>query len=306
MSIPEFDPGRRAAFRQLLVETVSTSPRRRRSPWLGLAVFALAGALAGGAVTAASASFDRDAVRGENSVPPVNVSAGLSGVPAPEGMSPGTPIVSLVGSSETFQVDADGSSPYPAPADSGWTAVVPLTPPEGATNLKVSYTCVTPGTVRIGVDAGGNNGSSSCSAEDIAGRADRMLGAGPALLYGGYPVEEGMTLYIDSDPGAVSLFTLQWVKEIETAWGVNEAGETYGNYKEGAGEADLMSATATNGQRGYIRRTEAEFVDGTTAMGGFTSVDDAREWQEATAGKKYSIPVYESDGKTVIGEFIIG
>jgi hypothetical protein len=303
MSIPEFDPGRRAAFRRLLVETVSATPRRRRSPWLGLTVFAVAGALAGGAVTAASASFERDAVTSESSGPPVNLSVGLSGVPAPEGISPGSPIVSIVGPSETFQLGADGSSPYPAPADSGWTAIVPLNPPAGATHLLVGYTCVTAGTVRFGVDAGGNNGSSSCSPEDIAAQTDApSLGS----LYGGYPIEDGMTLYIDSDPGVVSLFTLQYVNHIETAWGVNEAGETYGNYKEGAGEADLVSATATNGERGYIRRSEADFVNGTTAMEGFTSLDDARKWQEATAGKKYSIPVYESDGKTVIGEFIIG
>ena len=32
-------------------------------------------------------------------------------------------------------------------------------------------------------------------------------------------------------------------------------------------------------------------------------MEEARKWQEATAGKKYSIPVYEPDGKTVIGEF---
>jgi hypothetical protein len=303
MSIPEFDPERRAAFRRLLVDTVSTTPRRRRSPWLGLAVFAVAGALAGGAVTAASASFDRDAVTSENSGPPVNVSAGLSGVPAPEGISPGTPIVSLVGPSETFQVSADGSSPYPAPADSGWTAVVPLTPPAGATHLLVRFTCITAGTVRFGVDAGHNNGSSSCSPDDIAATS-ATYSAGS--LNGGYPVEDGMTLYIDSDPGVVSLFDLQWTNHIETAWGVNEAGETFGVYKEGAGDADLMAARATNGERGYIRKTEAEFVDGTAAMDGFTSLDDALKWQEATAGKKYSIPVYESDGKTVIGEFVIG
>lgn len=300
MSIPEFDPTRRAAFRRLLSATVSAPAPRRRSPWTGITVFVVAGALAGGAVTAASASFAPDDVVSGGL--PVDVEVGLTGVPAPEGISPGSPIISLRGSSETFQVEADGSSPHAAPADSGWTAMVELDPPDGATHVRVSHTCVTAGTVRFGQDAGGNNGSSSCSADGIA-----AIGSGSRPgSWMDYDLAQGMTLYIDSDPGAASLFTLQYVNHIETAWGVNEAGETFGNHKEGAGEADLMSATATNGERGYIRKTELHFVDGTTAMEGFTSLGDAGRWQEATAGKSYSIPVYESDGVTVIGEFAVG
>ncbi|MFB2584336.1 hypothetical protein [Herbiconiux liukaitaii] len=300
MSIPEFDPGRRAAFRRLLVESVTAAAPRRRSPWTGIAVFAAAGLLAGGAVTAASASFEPDVV--VSAGPPVDLEAGLRGIPAPEGISPGSPVISLRGPSETFQVGADGSSPHPAPAGSGWTAIVQLDPPEGATHVRVSYTCVTPGTVRFGQDPGGNNGSSSCTETDIASIS---TGSSPGS-YRDHDLADGGTIYIDSDPGVVSLFTLQFVTHIETAWGVNEAGETFGNYKEDAGEADLMSATATNGARGYIRRTELSFVDGSTAMEGFTSPEDALKWQEATAGKSYSIPVYESDGVTVIGEFRVG
>ena len=37
-----------------------------------------------------------------------------------------------------------------------------------------------------------------------------------------------------------------------------------------------------------------------------TSPADAIAQQEATAGKSRSVPVYESDGETVIGEFVIG
>jgi hypothetical protein len=300
MSIPEFDPTRRAAFRRLLSDAVSAPATRRRSPWTGVTVFVIAGALAGGAVTAASASFTPDDVVSGGL--PVDVEAGLTGVSAPEGISPGSPIISLRGPGETFQIEADGSSPHTAPAGSGWTAIVQLDPPDGATHVRVSYTCVTAGTIRYGQDAGGNNGSSSCSEDDVAAIPS---GSRPGSWMD-YDLAEGMTLYVDSDPGVVSLFTLQYVNHIETAWGVNEAGETFGNYKEDAGEADLMSATASNGERGYIRKTELDFVDGTTAMEGFTSPGDALEWQEATAGKSYSIPVYESDGVTVIGEFVIG
>lgn len=300
MSIPEFTPHRRAAFRHLLAETVSARAPRRRFPWTGIAAFALAGALAGGAVTAASAAFEPETVASGGL--PVDVAAGLQGVPAPEGISPGSPIISLRGPSETFQIQADGSSPRTAPPGSGWTAIVLLDPPDGATHVRVSYSCVTAGTVRFGQDAGGNNGSTSCSEDEVAAIPD---GARPGS-YMDYALDQGSTFYIDSDPGVVSLFTLQYVTHIETAWRVNAAGETFGNYKEGAGEADLMSATATNGERGYIRKTEADFVNGTTAMEGFTSPADALAWQEATAGKTYSIPVYESDGTTVIGEFRIG
>ncbi len=63
---------------------------------------------------------------------------------------------------------------------------------------------------------------------------------------------------------------------------------------------------ATNGEEGYVYRQDLEDADGTTAMKSFKSPEDALAWQEAHAGEVVSIPVYEADGKTNIGEFEVG
>jgi len=51
---------------------------------------------------------------------------------------------------------------------------------------------------------------------------------------------------------------------------------------------------------------EPQDADGTTAQKSFTSPEDALKWQDANAGRTHTIPVYESNGTTVIGEFQIG
>ncbi|WP_440710363.1 hypothetical protein [Herbiconiux sp. YIM B11900] len=318
MSIPEFDPERRLAFRRLLSDSVEDTPRplprsrsHRRPRWTGIAAFVLAGVLTGGAVSAAATTFRPEDVASSSPAAPDDASAtasarlddaviavGLRGVPAPDGVSPGSPIISMLGSAETFQLAADGSSPYAAPAGSGWTALFPFDPPEGATHVRVSFLCLSAGTTRFGQNADHNNGSSGCDGP----------GAGSFSSYGDYPLDAGLTLYIDADPGASSIFTIQYVNHVETAWGINAAGETYGIMnKPGAGEPDLIAASgsASNGERGYIRRTELEAADGTAAMQEFSTAEDVKTWQDENAGVDRTIPLYESDGVTQIGRFLI-
>ncbi|MBC7292680.1 MAG: hypothetical protein H5T84_01010 [Thermoleophilia bacterium] len=63
-------------------------------------------------------------------------------------------------------------------------------------------------------------------------------------------------------------------------------------------EPDLILAEATNGKVGYVLRTELEGQEP-------GSPQEALAQQAAQAGKNRAIPVYESDGKTVIGVFIV-
>ncbi len=51
---------------------------------------------------------------------------------------------------------------------------------------------------------------------------------------------------------------------------------------------------------------ELNEASGRTASTEFTSPSDAQAWQEARQGTVALIPVYESDGETVIGEFEAG
>jgi hypothetical protein len=85
---------------------------------------------------------------------------------------------------------------------------------------------------------------------------------------------------------------------------VNEQGQTYGpnihtdDPYETFGEPDLIAAIGENGVAGYIKATDQLGPQ-------FSSPEEAIAYQEAikAAGGYRSIPLYEADGKTVIGEF---
>lgn len=69
---------------------------------------------------------------------------------------------------------------------------------------------------------------------------------------------------------------------------------------------DLISAGLRDGQRGYVRRTELDAAQGT----GLPPAEFA-EWRKkaaarAAAGERTLVPVYELDGVTVIGTFVVG
>ncbi len=86
--------------------------------------------------------------------------------------------------------------------------------------------------------------------------------------------------------GASTTWTItsQYATSVTTPWGINANGQTYGTANE-KGIPDLTAAQATNGEVGYIYSDEL--------------MNDSRQ-------DFHTIPVYESDGVTVIGEFPIG
>lgn len=83
------------------------------------------------------------------------------------------------------------------------------------------------------------------------------------------------------------------------ASGVNARGESYGSDLHSTSEADtpdLIAAVATNGANGYLRNSELMAVDPAP-----TSLDEpiptpTVDW----------LPVYRSDGVTIIGYFDVG
>jgi bla regulator protein BlaR1 len=85
---------------------------------------------------------------------------------------------------------------------------------------------------------------------------------------------------------------------------VNAQGQTYGpnihtdDPYETFGEPDLMTARGENGVDGYVKASDLLGPH-------FSSPEEAIAYQEAikAASGYRSIPLYESDGKTVIGEF---
>jgi hypothetical protein len=256
MTLPIFDPDRAAALREALIARVDR-PARRFRWWHGVAAFAVAGALTGGTVSATAATlFNR-----VDPTPP-ETSEG-SAIAAPPGVSPGAPIISMLGEAMTRTVEGD--------------AVVSLTPPEGATHVRVSIICLTAGTTYWGTDPGGNNPSIECTTDDVRD---------PASTGYSFPIEKGTTLYTNADARVKSLLSIQFIAQIPTAWGVNAQGETYGVPKAGVGEPDLILASGEDafGQPvdGYVR---AEDLQGEAPR---------------------DIPLFTSDGTTQVGVFHLG
>jgi hypothetical protein len=73
--------------------------------------------------------------------------------------------------------------------------------------------------------------------------------------------------------------------------GINDNGQTYGLDSDGL---DLIAAQGADGTYGYVLREDIEPE--------FKSLEEALEWQEQHQDKQ-AIPLYASDGKTIVGEF---
>ncbi|MCB5292226.1 peptidase M56 family protein [Arthrobacter sp. SO3] len=174
------------------------------------------------------------------------------------------------------------------------TATIQLGPaPEGSTGIEMELHCLSPGTFEYGRGA-----SSTCGQDDV-GTPQDWTGYTIPLT----PGEESIT--ITTSPEASWKLTAQYVNTEITDWAVNAEGDTYGALNEN-GSPDLVAVLATNGTPGYAYRTELEDANGTTASKTFKSPADALAWQEARMGKTFVVPVYDSTGKIVVGEFVIG
>lgn len=85
---------------------------------------------------------------------------------------------------------------------------------------------------------------------------------------------------------------------------VNAKGLTYGSIASAPSESaapDLVLVVATNGKNGYVFEAALAAAEGS----GFTTPEQALAWQATTGSKSQSIPVFQSDGTTVVGEFVL-
>ena len=165
--------------------------------------------------------------------------------------------------------------------------------PEGVTNVAMELRCLTAGAFYLPDGAG-----MTCLDSDAGSRT--------GIATYSLPLSPGQhTISIEADPGALWQLTATYVNQKNTAWGVNADGNTYGVQNEN-GIPDLIAVAATNGREdGYVKRADLEAADGTAAAKRFTSPEDALRWQEENEGKPVSIPVYEEDGKTAMGTYVV-
>ena len=277
-----FTPERSDAMRHAIVDHVdeASSPANRRAHRL-LAAVLTAGAgiiLVGGGLTAASAAGLIDWPFANQSPLPGGDTAV---VVSPSGEAAGD------GPSEPVVLDqvGRGSAEMPLPGA-----------PADATHLSVQFTCLTPDEFYWGVDPVNNPGM-SCGPADIGARSD--------TAWYDFPLDGGSTtFYIRAEPEAAWRLSAVFLSKETTEWAVNENGQTYGIANEN-GTPDLVAVVTEDGVEGYAYAEELAEADGSAAAKTFDSPDDALRWQEAREGKRISVPVYTSDGKTVLGEFVI-
>jgi len=110
----------------------------------------------------------------------------------------------------------------------------------------------------------------------------------------------GIALGTTASVAITALTETQYLSEHSApAYETNDRGLTFGSVEDARTpdeEPDLILVVATNGERGYALKTDLE---GPTP----SSPEDAvRQTMNQTSR---TIPVYESDGTTLIGEFLI-
>lgn len=153
-------------------------------------------------------------------------------------------------------------------------------PPAAATHLEVHLTCLTAGRIEWP-----DGSSMTCGPEDAGSPSFTLI-----------PINPDSTTYrFIAGPEDRWRFEIFYVLREITDWATNESGETYGVQNQ-RGTPDLVAVVATNGQQGYARR--ADLNDPRPKTPG-----EALEYQR-TRGPATPIPVYKSDGETVIGEFV--
>ncbi|MBC3762006.1 hypothetical protein ACUN7V_12395 [Quadrisphaera oryzae] len=155
--------------------------------------------------------------------------------------------------------------------------------PTGATSVEVTVSCLDAGTLQWP-----DGSSSTC---------DGALG-GPSPIGVLDLPPDGAPLVFTAPAGMRWGLSMTYVHREQTDWAVNARGETYGTQKEDGARPDLLAAVATNGVQGYFRTSEFDAAHGT----GPTSPEDAAAWY-ARPVVVVEIPVYASDGTTVLGQF---
>jgi hypothetical protein len=173
------------------------------------------------------------------------------------------------------------------------TATIDLgTPPATSTDISLSLTCLTVGTFYFP-----NGSSESCDTADMSQP----------------PLYRTASEVVPLTPGVYSVtvissanqsWTLQvtYVNQVITPWGANANGQTFGATNVN-GTPDLVAVVIDHGTTdGYVKRSDLSCAE----SGDVKSPAEALTWDKESRNRNISIPVYESNGMTVIGRFIMG
>ena len=171
------------------------------------------------------------------------------------------------------------------------TATIDLgVPPAATTDVSLALTCLTVGTFYFP-----NGSSMSCTSADVANRPPIDRQASEVV-----PLTVGVdTVTIKTSANASWTLQAMYVNQVTTPWGINANGETYGVANQ-HGTPDLVAVD--QGVAGYVRKSDMNCASG----GDVQTLAQAANWDKISQNLNVSIPVYENDGVTVIGSFVLG
>jgi hypothetical protein len=202
----------------------------------------------------------------------VAVLAGGGGIAAAAGVfssgPPGSEVVTPLTAAVSFTGD-------------GTQTVALGAPPAGANAIAYTFSCLTAGTFTF------SDGSRlTCGQADTSGRTP------PTNILPLAPGQDSTT--ITAGAGERWHLTASYATATTSPWLVNASGQTYGTQNQN-GTPDLVAVIATNGREGYAYANELDGPYPTTPSQAIAENNQAE-----------ALTVYESDGKTQIGEFIVG
>jgi hypothetical protein len=163
--------------------------------------------------------------------------------------------------------------------------------PATATNVSLTLTCLSVGTFDF------PDGSSMTCSPPLSTAA----GSGQSTEV--IPLQPGQhTVTIDTSANASWTLQATYVNRVTTSWGTNASGQTYGVTNQN-GTPDLVAVSIDQGKvQGYVKASDINCASGNYVV---HSPAQALAWDAASKNRNISIPVYESDGKAVIGVFVI-
>ena len=174
------------------------------------------------------------------------------------------------------------------------SATVDLGPaPATATNISLTLTCLS-----VGKFAFPDGSYMTCSPADISGAPGSSVQSTEVV-----PLQPGQhTVTIDTSANASWRLQAVYVNRVTTSWGTNASGQTYGVPNKN-GTPDLVAVIIDQGKvQGYVKASDLNCASGNYVV---HSPAQAQAWDAASKNRNISIPVYESDGRTVIGVFVI-
>jgi len=168
------------------------------------------------------------------------------------------------------------------------TATVALgSPPKGTTGISWALTCLSAGSFTF---TGPGGASVTCSAGSHSSDVQ--------------PLHPGQTsITVTTGPSITWKLRAGYVKTAATAFGVNAKGETYGVPEDLNGTPDLQEAPLSAGiPGGYLTTKQITCASG----GDVSNPTQAIAWDKFSQHTNTVIPVYKSDGTTVIGSYVVG